>query len=133
MTTPSSTQVTPDRMLMPHEAGPKVAKEGLHSLLSHYCSVTEKRLDYGQLLSMARYELSKYGLPPAKVREIAPVYARTLKMHLEQNGYETLDPTFKEEMERQVLHWCGMGRSASDRTTSQRESPGDRDEHGARL
>src|SRR6476469_4783920 len=98
MTTPSSTQVTPDRMLMPHEVGPKVAKEGLHSLLSHYCSISEKRLDYGQLLSMARYELSKYGLPPAKVREIAPVYARTLKMHLEQNGYQTLDPTFKEEM-----------------------------------
>jgi hypothetical protein len=73
----------------------------------------ESSLQREDLIEIARAELGKYDLTPDELDEAAPMLAKSLHMRIEQNGAAPLDEPLKQEIERQVLEWCGCIHSPS--------------------
>src|ERR1041385_2506355 len=79
----------------------------LAALANLWRAEPESSLRREDLIELARAELGKYDLTPDELDDAAPMLAKSLHMRIEQNGGRPLDDSLKQEIERQVLEWCG--------------------------
>ncbi len=104
------TNAAPASTLVAHEQSTSAPATEIDpaALAQCYNSPALSHAEYEELLEQARTALSKYDLTKDDLAIAADSLARTMHMVLEEHGLDVLAPEQLEEIERDVLTYCGL-------------------------